>query len=305
MKPRTGLPADLGPGPFSVGSALDRGVGAHRLGNPGLSRPFWGVRSLVEPGNVHDLAAAYLARRSARHVISHGSAATLWGIPLPSRFERDENLHVSVPPELTRPRCSGVTGHRSQLRASEVTVLDGIQVTSQARTWFDLAPALTDEELVGIGDFLRWRRRPFSLRLSRVDLDLALASFSGRRGLAAINWALPLLSDRSDSPPESYLRMRLASAGLPPTEVNPEIFSPGGTFLAMVDLAWPRQMMAVDYEGDHHRTDSRQWEKDISRVPNLQDAGWHHTRVSKADLRSSSALLDRLDRLLRERGWQG
>jgi hypothetical protein len=46
-----------------------------------------------------------------------------------------------------------------------------------------------------------------------------------------------------------------------------------------------------------------QWQKDLARVPRLQDAGWHHTRISAQDLRDSHEFLTRLSRQLRARGW--
>jgi hypothetical protein len=136
-------------------------------------------------------------------------------------------------------------------------------------------------------------------------LHAAFLGFVGRIGLARLTEALPFLSDRSDSPPESAIRYRIAGAGLPTPVVNENLYDAEGRFLAKPDLAFPEYFMAVDYEGDHHRTDPVQWRKDLGRVPRLEDAGWHSTRVSAEDLRDSSELIARLIRLLRARGWTG
>jgi hypothetical protein len=82
------------------------------------------------------------------------------------------------------------------------------------------------------------------------------------------------------------------------------LYDDRGRFLAMPDLSYAAFALTFDYEGDHHRTDSIQWEKDISRVPRLEDANWHHTRISKSDLRDSTEFLSRTRRLLRDRGWR-
>jgi hypothetical protein len=196
-------------------------------------------------------------------------------------------------------------GHRLQLLENDIVDRLGIRVTSQARTWCDLASMLAEEDLLAAGDFLIWRRRDPELRLAPDDLRLAIRNFAGRRGTRALNSAEPELTDRSDSPPESKIRLRAVRYGLPTLDINPELYDGNGRFLAMPDLAFIHYRMALDYEGDHHRTEAEQWEKDISRVPRLQDAGWHHTRIAKTDLRDSTQLLARLSRLLRERGWDG
>ena len=73
----------------------------------------------------------------------------------------------------------------------------------------------------------------------------------------------------------------------------------------MVDLVFERYRIAVDYEGDHHRTDPITWQKDIARVPRLQAIGWHHIRASAADKRDSRELIERVRGLLLQRGWNG
>ena len=60
----------------------------------------------------------------------------------------------------------------------------------------------------------------------------------------------------------------------------------GGAQSAMLSSRCPD-----DYEGDHHR------------VPPLQDADWHHTRLSAADLADPRYILARTRGVLLERGW--
>ncbi|SDZ40610.1 Protein of unknown function [Herbiconiux ginsengi] len=50
------------------------------------------------------------------------------------------------------------------------------------------------------------------------------------------------------------------------------------------DLAYPAWKVAIEYEGDHHRTDQRQWRRDIARARALQALGWTVIRVTLADL---------------------
>jgi len=305
MPARSPLPPVLGTGPFAVRDALRAGARPTRLRSRDLARPFWGVRSSPEDSETTlGRATAYLSRAAPGHFVSHSSAAAIWGIPLPRRLQQDTRLHVSVSTEQRAPHGVGIIGHRLQVTPPDITVLGAVRLTSLARTWCDLATLLHEEELVAAGDNVLWHRRPSSTRVSFDDLTNASARYSGRRGRPLIRSSFPLLSDRADSFPESVIRVRMIRAGLPAPDVNVEIFDRAGRFLAMPDMTYPLYALSFDYEGDHHRTDSDQWEKDISRVPRLEESNWHHTRISKADLRDSSEFIARTRRILLARGWQ-
>ena len=150
-------------------------------------------------------------------------------------------------------------------------------------------------ELVAAGDFLvHWESPMVSIEV----LADFVALHQPRRGVSVIRAALPRLSDRSESYRESILRVLILDAGLPQPEVNYEIRGVRGRVVARVDLAWPDEKVAVEYEGDHHRTDRVQWQRDLRRIEVLQDAGWRVVRVSADDLAAPEALFTRLRRLL-------
>lgn len=176
-------------------------------------------------------------------------------------------------------------------------------MTSLERTVLDLSPLLTDEKLLGVIDNILWRRRPPTLRATIPTLSAALSRTQARRGRSRIVALLPLATSRSDSDPETAFRLRFIRAGFPDPLPNQDILDENGAFLAMPDLQFLEYRMAFDYEGDHHRTDARQWRKDLRRVPLLQDAGWHHTRLSGNDLADPRYVLSRTRRLLLDRGW--
>jgi hypothetical protein len=303
MTVRKALPDALAQVPFSVEAALELGVGESRLRSRDLESPFWGVRA--PHGYTSDLpgrALAYLSRGPATTVVSHVSAAKLWGIPIPGRSDRDERLHVSVPPDMRAPRGRGVVGHHVRLHPLDVASHHGIRVTSQARTLCDLASVIDREDLLAAADYLRWRRRDDALRVGLSEIQRSIDRHPTSRGVARLRAIAQLTTDRADSAPESIIRYRILAAGFPPPDVNFEAFDDRNNFIAMPDLAFPGIKVALDYEGDHHRVQREQWERDIRRVPRLQDAGWHHTRISRADLRDSSDFLVRLARTLRTRG---
>ena len=117
------------------------------------------------------------------------------------------------------------------------------------------------------------------------------------RGARLIRDALPLLTDRSDSPPESELRVALICAGLPAPLANHPIYH-RGALVATPDLSWPEFHVLVEYEGEHHRTDARQWAYDIERYAQLAELGWTVIRATSADYRDPSSLIARVGRAL-------
>ena len=302
MPRRTEIPESLGPY-FRVTNGLATGVGRGTLAGHDLERPFWGVRATVLPTEIRGMAASYAPRMSPHASFSHSTAALLWSIPLPLRLQGTLPLHVSVPDPHRAPEGRGISGHRLQLTHVDERRVAGLPVTSLERTVIDLAPTLSDEELLGAIDSILWRRRKSGMRATLGTITAALSRVTFRPGRARILALLPLATPRSDSNPETAFRLRFIRAGFPDPVPNQEVNDANGLFIAMPDLQFPRYRMAFDYEGDHHRTDPAQWRKDLRRVPLLEDALWHHTRLSAADLADSHYVLTRTRRLLIERGW--
>jgi very-short-patch-repair endonuclease len=52
---------------------------------------------------------------------------------------------------------------------------------------------------------------------------------------------------------------------------------------ARVDMGWEDIRLAVEYEGDHHRVDRRQFNSDIRRLETLTELGWIVVRVTAED----------------------
>jgi hypothetical protein len=113
--------------------------------------------------------------------------------------------------------------------------------------------------------------------------------YEGRRGSRLMRMAFGLLSDASDSAPESEVRVAIGGAGFPSPEVNVPIGANGETLHP--DLSWLRFKIAIDYEGDHHRVDRTQWNRDIQRFRIFADAGWRIYRATADDYRSPHNLL--------------
>ena len=73
---------------------------------------------------------------------------------------------------------------------------------------------------------------------------------------------------------------------------------PDGRFVARVDLAFPEQRVAIEYDGAWHGAPG-QLARDRRRLNALVAAGWTVLHVTAADLNEPEALLPRVRALLR------
>jgi len=302
MSRRSILPPALLPGPFLASTAWELGVTFKRLRANDLSGAVWGTRLPV--AEAHDLrrrCEAYALRLPDYAVFSHVTAALLHALPLPLALEKRWAMDVSVPAPLRSVDLRGIHGH--QLRRLDCIQLppEGLRVTKVEHTWCDVAGMLRLRELVAVGDAILDRRHP---RSTVAELADAAASFPGRRGRANLRAALPLLSDRAESPAESMIRVELVGSGLPKLRVNVDVRDNRGRFIARPDLSFVDYPLLIEYEGDYHRTDRAQWMKDIARTRKLESLGFTVMRSVSKDLADPSELIARLRMTLRCHGWR-
>ncbi len=242
-----------------------------------------------------DSCSAYLAVAPPGARFSHLTAARLLTIPIPWQLERRQELHVMVPEGAQPPRMNGVIGHRG--RESDIIVQQGLPVVSPETAWVQLAQFLTVDELVIAGDHLIRRKRP----LSHLDrLTAVVEGLHRARGAVKLRLALPDLRSGTDSPKESETRLVLVRGGLPEPVIGHTVYHEGG-FVGTPDLAYVKERIALDYEGDIHRTDSRVFREDVARREQFQDADWHYIRVVQAHLDAPHTLVALASRALARR----
>jgi hypothetical protein len=111
-------------------NTIDRWVKAARL--IGVHRGVYALGHL--PPSPHARAMAAVLACGPRAVLSHRSAASLWGL-----IRHHGSVDVTVPCNHRHP---GVTVHRSRLRDTDITIHYGIPTTTPARTLLDLADIL-------------------------------------------------------------------------------------------------------------------------------------------------------------------
>jgi very-short-patch-repair endonuclease len=91
------------------------------------------------PPSPHAKAMAAVLACGPHAVLSHRSAAALWGL-----IRHDDPIEVTAPTKHRHPR---ITVHRAQLSNAEITRHYGIPITTPARTLTDLARVLNTASL--------------------------------------------------------------------------------------------------------------------------------------------------------------
>ncbi|WP_192575886.1 endonuclease domain-containing protein [Agrococcus sediminis] len=272
---------------FTTRQGKASGLTAAQLRGAAFRRPASGCRvvgpppTTVEEGR-DELIAALTALARPDQFFSHATAALLHGMPIPRRLERGP-VHLASPSFTGRMRRPGVVGHRIK---SEVVEVAGLRAEAVADTFVHLATLLSVEELVAVGDWIVDPRRTGSLTIDA--LADATRRYRGARGMAVVDRALALVRPGAESAKETQLRLRIIGAGLPEPVLQLELREPDGRVWARIDLAYPELRLAIEYDGEQHRTDDGQYQRDIRRLRRLQSDGWYVIRVTKADLQGGA-----------------
>jgi very-short-patch-repair endonuclease len=267
-----------------------------------LVSPCHGVRATAAiPDALLELACALAAVTVA--VVSHLSAAALWGFPLPGSANV-ALIHLTSPPGHRAVRRKNVMGHQQSLEPEEIVAGTRVRCTSALRTWFDLAGLLSLDDMVIAGDFLLRRRNPLA---TLNELDAYLAGKKGKPGYRNAMRARALLRAGTDSPKETELRLLLIRHGLPEPGINVPMFDNTGGWIQDPDLSYSRERVAIQYDGGHHANPAQR-RSDIFRDENARDAGWRVVVLTQWDLTPFAPGMEptaasRVRAALVERGW--
>jgi len=237
--------------------------------------------------------AAVLASE-AEALLSHQTAAALWGI----RGYSGGAIHVTVPRKSTSTKR--IRRHFSIVPADERSIEDGIPATSVHRTIFDLAPAVSVDEVVAMikeAEYLqRWDR------LSLLDL---LERYPGKRGSRKLRFALARLEKEPSGRKRSKLEERFAPFlrrhRLPLPRFNDWILL--GAKRYQVDCHWPHLRLIVELDGWEGHSSRSAFQDDRSRDRKLKVADFSvlHITWSQLDVEPEALASDLRQMLLRDR----
>jgi len=205
-----------------------------------------------------------------RGVVGGLAAAALHGTKWLDNFTPVELIgQFSHPP-------AGIIVRRERLSAEDVADMGGLPVTNPVRTAFDLARHLPRDRAVTYLDALS-----AATGLTAGHLAPLLLRHKGARGVRRCRNALSLMDGGAQSPKESWLRLVLIDAGLPRPTTQLKISD--GSLVAYLDMGWEGPKVALEYDGDQHRSDRRQYVRDIRRSQMFDRLGWHVIKVINED----------------------
>lgn len=242
------------------------------------------------------LIAATQAQLHPRAVLSHGSAATMWGLPLFRGMVGA--VHVTRDRRGGGVRRSFVFVHGSPLSEEDRVIVDGLAVTSLARTAVDLARTLPYDQAVAVAD-AAGAAGADPARL--VDaLDQARRWYGAPQARRVLAFADP----RSESVGESFSRIRLREAGLPVPDLQLEVFDETGRLLGRSDFAWPEHRTLGEFDGrvkyGRLRRPGESVEEAVHREKVREDAfrdhGWQVARWIWDDLARPQIIAERIRR---------
>jgi very-short-patch-repair endonuclease len=177
-------------------------------------------------------------------------------------------------------RRPGIRPHRSNLMDDEITMVDGIPVTSLARTLIDLSSVVGPRELE--------RALAVAERAKatvRNEVRLLLDRYAGRPGTGRLRQLLessaaPLLT-RSDA--EERLLALIREGGLPEPEMNIMVHG------YEVDFFWRKARLIAEVDGYAYHGSARAFVRDRQRDSTLAAAGIQVMRISWHQLTKQAA----------------
>jgi very-short-patch-repair endonuclease len=284
---------------------------------------------------------AYAARMPPKAVFCGTTAAKIYGLPLPethppieasaSGVANDDDvdydytdlaqatsspttaereiLHVGMPAKKGQPRGRDVRGRRLSASLYRPRQFSGLRVLEPIETFVTACRDLAVEDAVVMLDALLTDKMHYpGLRLKFRPVT-TLEAVSARleelgpvSGIGVAKKAVELARCRVASPMETKLRLLLTAAGLPEPEINVVVNTAAGKRIAEVDLLYREAKIAIEYEGDHHRTNSKTFRRDLERERKLRASGYEYVRVTVETLRDGGEELVRdMRRLLAAR----
>lgn len=162
----------------------------------------------------------------------------------------------------------GLVFRRDTLAPDEIVEVDGVRVTSAARTAFDLGRETPIVHAILGVDALR-----HACEVTLDDIRAVASRHLGAQRRGQLSEVLCRSTHLADSPMESRIRVAIEDAGLPLPVLQYKV---GPYFL---DMGYPERKIAVEYDGREHLKPARA-RHDLRRQAYLTGAGWTVVRFA-------------------------
>ena len=274
---------------------LSQGMHSRRLSSAAMTRVLPGCFTRADhPADLRRVVLAAQELVGAPSAASGATAAELFGVRLPHRATRAGRaaVHLDVEEGSAPRRTPLLVIHRR--RAAGTVRLHGVTMVEPLVALQQIAGRLSHEELVVAVDSLVADR--FGT-VSRLELDEVRKRVEQARGQGAarLRAAVDDARERVWSARETQMHLLLRRHGRPPPELNHQVVDPVTGIAYFVDLAYPCERIAIEYDGADHLTDADRVKRDHRKSAVLHAEGWTVLRVYAEDLHDPSGLLLRLD----------
>lgn len=251
-------------GVMTVGQLVEAGLShdavRHRVKQGWLRRRHRGVYLVGPLETPYSRALAAVLACGDGALLSHRSAAVLWGLVAPPM----QAIHVTVGRDV-RSR-DGIRVHRTTIHPADARTKHGIPVTSPARTLLDLAATVEPARALNEAHVLRL--------VTDLSLDEQFSRYPRHRGTRALREATrpePTLT-RSEAERRALELIRRARLPEPATNVKVSGYE--------VDLLWRAERLIVEVDGYAFHSMRRSFEHDRRRDADLITSGYTVMRVT-------------------------
>lgn len=183
----------------------------------------------------------------------------------------DEPVELALPNRRPTP---GVITRNCTISGDEITRRGAIELTTVERTAFDLARTGRVGEAVARLDALA-----AATHFKQEDVREVARRHPGAREIRRLDTVLDLVDAGAESPQETRVRLLLLDNEFPRPTTQIPVLGPSGYPRYYLDMGWEDIMVAVEYDGDHHRKNTADYRKDIIRLEYIQSLGWIVIRV--------------------------
>lgn len=288
------MPDGLRSAPFTTRTAAAHGVSPSALKGSAwrhVFRQVWAHSDLPDTRETR-LAAVKLVLGDDAFVCGL-TAAWLYGIDVQDR--RANLVWVGFINGTRGRQRPGCFVREITVDGTDLVDWDGALVTTPLRTVFDCIRWLPPVEALVVADALA------HAGLFGID---ALRSYTAEhrplRNVRRIDRTIGLIEPLAESPMETRVRILLTSAGLPRPVAQHEVLDHAGAVVARLDLAYPDEHVAVEYDGTFHWDQRR---ADDRRRDALRALGWTVVVVSAEDYyQSPEVIVGTVRRALARRG---
>lgn len=223
-------------------------------------------------------------------VVTGRSAATVRGVRL---CWPEDDVRVLVPPEMRIGRRRGLDVRRTGIEPTDWEPWAGGRLATPMRLALDLLLGRPLPDAVADLDAV------VRARLVALPAVAHMVATRSDNGIVVARRAVELADPRAESLPESKVRVHLVLGGLDP--VPQHWIEDGGGRIARVDLAFPRQKVAVEYDGDWRDGEAWALNRDRDRLNRVHAAGWKVVFVTAPLLRDVPAMLRAVQQALGRR----